>query len=244
MVLTHVKMFISRNDVKILIVSTATGGVLQFFAKKYLKNHPELLKDLKDARPKELIPHVPRGGDLTIVTAALKLTPILLNFFADHGLTAGILSGLGIMIGKIPITALSTTIRKCSVQNMSHLDKNRFVLRNGEITYIDQCDENMKYILTILKDETMPFEKKREVVEKVFSKYLNLDTDNGRRNFVLCIVFISYMVSTSNFYMLIAGLIKSIKEGKISKEIGRLIVRKLIKSGISVDPELVDLVKY
>jgi len=36
------------------------------------------------------------------------------------------------------------------------------------------------------------------------------------------------------------NLIKAVKDGKISKRLVRSIIRRLIKQGIQVDPELID----
>ena len=44
--LTALKFFFCRNDVKIVIICTVTGGILQVISKRYLKSHPEFLKDL------------------------------------------------------------------------------------------------------------------------------------------------------------------------------------------------------
>jgi hypothetical protein len=41
---------------------------------------------------------------------------------------------------------------------------------------------------------------------------------------------------------LVKNLIKAIKEGRISKAIGRAIVRRLKKKGIAIDPELLEVV--
>ena len=38
------------------------------------------------------------------------------------------------------------------------------------------------------------------------------------------------------------SLIKAIREGKITKPMGRLIVKKLRKKGIPIDPELAEIV--
>ena len=99
---------------------------------------------------------------------------------------------------------------------------------------MDQCDQNIKYLVEILDDETIPFKERKRLAEAVLSKHLNLKTVNGGCNFVLCIVFIFSMLATSynsNFYILMKSLIKAIQEGKITRAIGRLIVRKLKKIG-------------
>jgi hypothetical protein len=67
----------------------------------------------------------------------------------------------------------------------------------------------------------------------------------ARLAFVLCIVLILYILSIQNpsgFYILLKNLIKAIKEGKIPKAIARIIVRKLRKKGIAIDPELLEVV--
>ena len=43
--LTSLKLVFYRNDVRILIICTVTGGILQVLSKQYLKSHPEFLKD-------------------------------------------------------------------------------------------------------------------------------------------------------------------------------------------------------
>ena len=91
----------------------------------------------------------------------------------------------------------------------------------------------------------MPFEEKPKVARSVINKYLNLKTLAGRRNFVICIVFILYILSNndySSFYIMMRNLIEAIRSGKISKAMARLIVRRLIKKSVPIDPELADLI--
>ena len=64
--------------------------------------------------------------------------------------------------------------------------------------------------------------------------------------FITCIVFIIYtfsILNSSGFYILLKNLLKAIKEGKISKAIGRIIVRRLRRNGVILDPELLDAVE-
>ena len=63
---------------------------------------------------------------------------------------------------------------------------------------------------------------------------------------ILCLIPILLALSVQNpssYFLLMKSLIQAIKEGRISKKIARLIVRKLLKKGTRVDPELLDLVK-
>ena len=38
-------LIFSRKDLKIIIIGTVIGGVLQVICRKYLKDHPELLNN-------------------------------------------------------------------------------------------------------------------------------------------------------------------------------------------------------
>lgn len=70
---------------------------------------------------------------------------------------------------------------------------------------------------------------------------------NGHVNFAICVTFILYILATQNisgYYIFIKNLIKAIKEGKISRKIARLIIRKLRAQGILIDPELLEVVGY
>jgi len=93
--------------------------------------------------------------------------------------------------------------------------------------------------------KTIYYEEREKVTTWILNNYLNLKTWSERLHLVLCIVSILYILSvqnTSSFYSLISKLIKAIKEGKISKLVGRAIIRKLRKKGILIDPELIEAV--
>lgn len=235
--LITLKVFFCRSEVRIIIFGTVTGGVLQILSKRYLKNHPEFLKDLPES--KEIIP---RGGE---IISGVVLAQGILSFLAEHGLTAGLLSSAGLAISRIPVTSISTCLRNSVPQNLSHLEKKKFILVEERKMSFDQVDQNLKYLFDILEDETIPFEERKEVADSVLTKYLNLKTPSGRRNFMLCIVFIISILFTnhrSSFYLMMRSLIKAIREGKITKPMARFIVRKLRKKGVPIDPELTELV--
>ena len=235
--LINVRLFFCRSDVRIIIFGTATGAILQILSRRYLKNHPEFLKDSPESK-KILL----RGGE--IVTGSV-LAQAILSFLAEHGLTAGLISSVSVVISQIPVTAISTYLRDASPQNLAHLEKKKFILVDGKKIYLDQCDGSQKYLFDILKDETIPFEERQKIAHSLLTEYLNLKTPSGRRNFVLCIVFIISILATkhhSSFYIMMKSLIKAIREGKISKAMARLIVRRLRKKGILIDPELANLV--
>jgi hypothetical protein len=55
------------------------------------------------------------------------------------------------------------------------------------------------------------------------------------------ILAILFFVQSSGFFIILKAIIKAIREGKISKAMGRLLVRRMLKQRIYVDPELMIL---
>lgn len=123
---------------------------------------------------------------------------VVLNFLAKKGLLAGIVAGGGLVISKIPSTAISTYLRDSFPQNLPDLERNKFILIGREKIYLDQCDQNLEYLFKILEERTIRFEEKTKVARSILTKYLDLETIHGRVGFVLCIVFVLYMLSTQN----------------------------------------------
>ena len=86
--------------------------------------------------------------------------------------------------------------------------------------YLNQCDQNFKYLFKVLNDKNIPLTKKKELTYSILMKYLDLKTATGRIRFILCITTILYIFS---------------KSGRISKQI----IRRLQSYGVEVDPELI-----
>lgn len=210
---------------------------MQILSKRYIKNHPNFLND--SSEPKKISP---RGGAAGEILVGKTVAKAVLSFLAEHGLTAGLLSGAGVNISKIPLTAISTYLREASIQQ-NLIDKN--LCFNGNEKLYSQCDEGLEYLLTVLNSPDVPFQDKKKLAYDTLTKYLNFKTEFGRRNFVLCLIFILSVLATQNpssFYILMQNLIKAIKEGKISKAMARAIVRKMRKKGFNIDPELNELI--
>lgn len=239
--LISVRMFFSRGDVRVIIFGTATGAILQAISKRYLKNHPEFLKDSPESKETP-----PRGGAVVEFVTSKVIAQTILAFLAEHGLTAGLASSIGVVISRIPMNSVSTYLRDALPHNLPHLDKKKFVMTGGESLFLDQCDQNLQYLFNILQNEEIPYEEKEKVAHSILTKFLNLKTASGRRNFVLCIVFLLYIFATTNhsaLYIMMKNLIKAIREGKIPVPMARLIIiRKLKKRGVPIDPELAELV--
>lgn len=257
--LTFLRIILCRKEIKIIIITTVTGGVLQVICRRYIKNHPEFLKE-KNGNIKEAEPGIKnknrnprfrnffwRGGAVIELSGInIKvIAKVAINFLAENGLLAGLVTGSSVALSKIPTSVISTYLREAFPQNLPELERKKFILVDGEKIYLDQCDQNLEYLCKVLKDITLPFEEKEKLARSILTKYLNLKTADGRLNFVLCIVFILSIFLSQNissYHIILKNLIKAIKEGKIPKVVGRAIIRKLKKRGLLVDPELFEVV--
>jgi hypothetical protein len=232
MFLTYCRNFLTKNDIKILILFTLTGCVMQLLANKYIKNHPEIFID------KEI---TPRGGALIELTAVKVYIPKIIIFLSQKGRLVGFLSSVGlIIVKKVPMNAVATVLRDASPQNLSHLNKG-FVLIDGEKFYFDKYDQHLKYLAEMLLSKDIPFEEREKIARRVF-KHLDLRTMNGRTNFILCMILLLYLLSSQNtasYFILLRRLLKAIRQGKISKAMARFIIKRLQKKGLILDPDLV-----
>jgi hypothetical protein len=253
--LNFLRALVARQDVKIIVICTIIGAVSQKICRQYIKNNPELVKK-KGGNPEEVEPGIeiknrnprfrgflPRGGAVVEFSVLAK---VVITFLAENGLLAGLFTGTGLALSKIPTSAVAAYLRDAFPQNLPELEKQRFILVDGEKIHLDPCDQNIQYLFMILKDPTLPFEQKEKLTRSILSEYLNLNTVDGRVNFVICIVSILYTVSThspSSYFLILKNLIEAIKGGKIPKVVARAIARKLKKRGLPIDPELLDLIE-
>lgn len=107
------------------------------------------------------------------------------------------------------------------------------------------CNPSLEYLFEVLKDKNIPFYEKRRLTITLSSS-LNLKTPEERAKFILCVVFVLVFLSglnISGYHALLASLADAIRNGKISKKLGRLIIRKLLRKGLLVDPDLMDAVE-
>lgn len=95
MTFTTLKLFLCRNDVKIVILCTITGEILQVLSNQYLKGHLEFLEDApkRNYSPRRLFSL--RGGTLMKISGiSVKIAAkVVLNFLAKKGLLAGLANG-------------------------------------------------------------------------------------------------------------------------------------------------------
>ena len=258
---------LSRKETKIFIVCTVTGGVLQLFCRRYIKNHPEILEEpeirieiknpsgkteqitdeiINEITKKPRIFHIIkrlRGGLFQEKFAELLLKVIikkLIKLAAQKGVEIGLSIGLGAALAAAPKKALIKIIEGSLPQNL--LDSKGFIQVNGEKIYLQNCDDGFEYALSVLLNKGIPYGEKQKVIAYLFS----LISDRIKPlNFIICLIsllLILAILDPASYALLLRYLIEAIKEGKISKRLGRLVVRKLKRKRLLIDRELLDLV--
>lgn len=118
MIIKRVNIKLCRNNVKTMIFCRLTGALLQVLAKSYIKNHPEFFKDSPKSKKK-----ISRG--VKMLSGNIAIIYPIITVLAKHGLTAGTISGVGIVFKRITLTV----IRRCLHESMPpHLEKKKFIL--------------------------------------------------------------------------------------------------------------------
>jgi len=100
-------------------------------------------------------------------------------------------------------------------------------------------------LFKVLNDKNISTEEKNKQCLKILMNYLNLNTHRGRLNFIFCLLSLLRILSFLDFtsyHIVLCNLIKALKDGKLPKKLVSLILRKLLKEKIPVDPELLELV--
>lgn len=175
-----------------------------------------------------------KGGE--IVLAAIIQT------VATDVLSATILGGfsglLAYIITESPSVALDASIIGLYRRALMPVNAGIIIDLSSELV----CEESMKYFITALQDNTIPYEAKKAVLERYFS-LLNLNSNSKRLMFVTCMASLLVLFTTGNFsafYLLLEQLHNEYLNGKISKTVYRAIIRLLKRKGISVGPTLID----
>jgi hypothetical protein len=263
-------MLWNNKDVRFVLINILMGRVLQYLAGrllKYIENHPEVFEEAKRKREKAKLRNknknplvLPRGGALVVPPEVFQVIKYLnetgvLKLIHDSGIVATIVSGMisatgSYIIKQIPLKAINTYVVTSvpgalpATHGYKYIEKRMTVFDDVGSIHLQKCEENLQYLFTILQDSTVPFEEKERLTLAILTKYLNLNTPQGRLNFVLCLVFIIYLLSIyapGSYHIILRKLIEAIKQGKISKKLARLIIRRLQRKGVLIEPELLDI---
>jgi hypothetical protein len=229
-----------KEEYSYIGIGVTIGCALQFVAKRCRRSRnknndlldltksneqdPVIVEpDKKINRFKRIIRKL-RGGAIDPGTLALILK-IVAEIGPHLGLAGGIVAYIAKNGSKIN---LFSTLYKSLPQNLpikslvSIKDKLEAIKDLGY-----HCGtETGEFILQILSDSSLSLEEKQKMIYKILTDHFRLNTQDA----ILCIVmllFLLYFGNLAGYLALIRALCRALKDGKISPELFRLIMRRL-----------------
>jgi hypothetical protein len=248
----------TRNDLKIIFIATSIGGIVQYYCWKFVKNHPESFEQL-DGKKEPIEDPIKgpflfdgRGGEF--ITVTVKGVEMIFNL----GKLVSVLKGYGapiflgaatstILAKKIPTTAVSTILRfvRKKLSNGSPISHTEWGKGHViEINSLGECNHDFKYLVSVLLDKEIPYSDRQKKVSIVLSQQLKSQTMVSLVSFLTCVVSIlvlfTFLKDTTSVFLMMQNLLEVLKEGKITKRVARILIRKLLRAGVSIDPELIE----
>jgi hypothetical protein len=114
-------------------------------------------------------------------------------------------------------------------------------IRTAVMEIENQCGNTFHYLFQLLLNDKVPYEIKMKEAIKIIR---TLDWRSASATLTIgCIVImlaVLFALQSPGFYILIKAIIKAIREGKISRQVARLLIRKLMRNykEIPIDPDL------
>lgn len=109
------------------------------------------------------------------------------------------------------------------------------------------CQIRLLYEHLLMSSQTVSDEEKVSAADRVFSFYQGFTQDQEKEKItcLVCIIAMLASLAVSNpggYAILLKKLLEAIRNGKISKAIARLIVRRLRRKGVPVSGEILDAI--
>jgi len=201
-------LIFTRNDLKIILIGTAIGAIVQYFCWKYVKDHPEILEQLdgENSEKKEPIekptkrPFLFGGREGEFVTVTVTGVQIVFNFgklvvlLKEYGTMIFLGTATGIVtVKKIPTTAVSSIVRFSRKRlsdgsPFSHTDWEKG--HRIEINPLGECSYDFKYLVIILSDKEIPYYDRQKKALIILKQQLNSGTTESLVRFLACVVSI------------------------------------------------------
>jgi hypothetical protein len=223
-----------------------TGIILQKICKEYLKHYSTIASEniLKDNSKKPSVSKRirMRGGEL-ISTITMATVFNVITLIAEHGTTLGFLSGCILSLGAVSSNFAINLLYKASPQN---LPVTSLICLKDNIDLIHSikldCTNNFVFLSNYLLSKEIPYEQKQKNPYAILSNCLNLNTNEEKILFIICLVSLLstlFYLNPAAYYIILEQLLTAVREGKLSKELVRTIIRRIIRlKGIPIDPEL------
>lgn len=241
-------LIFNRIDFKVIFIGVSIGGIIQYFCWRYVKNNPQMFeefenekKPVKDKRSPST-PSIPYGGAIVEVTGIKIVINVgkLILLLSKHAAMIGFSTGAGfVVVKKFPIKQISRTVRSLTRSSKG------VPIPVGDVDILKNCS-NWNYVINILSDKDIPYHDRRKKAFTILRHQLTIESKADVIRYITCLVsaftLFTLLRDTSSVFLLMENLIKSVKEGKISKRLARLILRKLLRQGVEVDPEFTQLV--
>lgn len=262
-------LILTEKDLKIIIIGTIVSGIVQYVCWKFVTNNPELFENLDDDEfVKEIAEEIRketsktqkffkriRGGGFPKRIAQKTMVELLLRIAkrcAKNGLRDSILALITfVVVEKIPKKKVISTILRYAGKKLTDgspitYTKWNAYLRTTEMKPLSECEPGWTFILEVLLNKDLPYSVREEKVKSFFRHQLSFQTKGDLVRFVACIVAIIVLFvglgDTSSSFIVMQNLLEALKRGKISREVAKIIVRRLKRKGILIDPELLEAV--
>lgn len=192
----HKISIFSQRDVKIIIVSTMVGGILQIICCKSIKNYPQIFnheikgvndENLQNSEPEFPLAVPPRGKFFILKIAVKAVIPVI----AKRGIFIALfLSSCTRIAGKIPITGTAVTRWVRDALPYSHSDEaklraKQLIAIDREDFYLGLCHQNfnfftmIRYLFTVSKTADLSTEQKKKFIRLILMNYLDPNTIDG-----------------------------------------------------------------
>ena len=254
----------TRSDLKIILIGTSLGVIAQYLCWKYVKDHPEILEQLEggSSEKKELTEKPTkrpflfdgRGGAMITITGV----QIVVNFgkiviaLKEYGTLIFVGTTTAVVLTKkIPTTAVSTIVHyiskrlgEGSIVLNTFLEKRHII----EINSLGECSGDFKYLVSVLSDKEIPYYDRQKKALIILKQQLNDGTTKGLVRFLTCLVAIFVLFTIlgdkTSVFLMMQSLLQALRDGKLPKRIARILIRRLIKNNVPVDPELIEAAAY
>jgi hypothetical protein len=252
-------LIFTRNDLKIILIGTTIGAIVQYFCWKYVKDHPEIFEQLdgENSEKKEPIekptkrPFLFGGRVGEVVVTGVQIVVNVGKFVVllkEYGTVIFLGTATGIVtVKKIPTTAVSSIVRFIRKRlsdgsPFTHTDWEKG--HRIEINPLGECSYEFKYLVSILLDKEIPYYDRQKKALIILKQQLNSGTTESLVRFLACVVSILVLFTVlgdkTSIFLMMQSLLEAVRKGKISKRVARILIRKLLRKGVPVDPELIE----